>query len=328
WVKFFNTKYFIEKKNKDARNEQSIFTEQSVDIKKPHDTEDSIFTDKPHDTEDSICTEKTHDTNASICTDKPHDTNDSICTEKPHDTEDLILTQQPHDTEDSIFTEKPHDTKKLSNTEKHKIKIISKQNFVYILKPTPFFRQHRTAIINKPDISLIINLLDLNDQSIVLEAGYGSGVMNYYLRKTCKKVYSVELEESRIDPKLIENETVWIGDVADVRSIDYENIDQKNNKILHVPKLHAIFLDIPDASIVINNLNNLLKEDGRLCIYLISVQQILKTLEMLKKFGYRSDVYENVGREYRIIRKNDLRSAILKEGRMHTAYIIFARKSY
>lgn len=213
---------------------------------------------------------------------------------------------------------------------------IEKRNFVYIIKPSPYSLPRPTAVIHHPDISLIFSFLNLTSDSVILEAGYGSGVFCEHLR--VKKTYSVEKCGERIDFERVDkNVSLWIGDVADVRKLEADknnkesdsqdlNLNRKNDdeklNFFQVPPVDAIFLDIPSPSIVLENLLPLLKPSGSICVYVISVQQVLSVTEEMTRLGYVPRVYENIGREYMG------RKCCLGEGRMHTAYLIFGSCGY
>ncbi|ELQ74698.1 tRNA(1-methyladenosine) methyltransferase, subunit GCD14, partial [Trachipleistophora hominis] len=88
----------------------------------------------------------------------------------------------------------------------------------------------------------------------------------------------------------------------------------------------GIVLDMPEPWLVIPTLKAILKRNKTMCVFVISIQQVTKTLRAMRTFK-NIRVYENVGREYSMKKSCGRRVCELKDNQyMHTGYLIFGTK--
>ena len=172
------------------------------------------------------------------------------------------------------------------------------------------------AIMLQKDIGAIIAYTGINKESIVLDAGAGSGVLSSYLAGIVKKVISYErnkeflnIAKKNFDFLNLKNITLKEKDI-------YTAIDEKN--------LDLITLDLAEPWNVLKSAETALKEGCFLVSYLPNVTQIMKLVEEARKFSFiHEKTIELIEREWHV---EDLR--VRPKSRMigHTGFLCFFRK--
>ncbi|EAN33116.1 tRNA methyltransferase complex GCD14 subunit family protein [Theileria parva strain Muguga] len=173
----------------------------------------------------------------------------------------------------------------------------NKKHWVVLLKPTPELITksiiHRTQILYRADISLIVLLLDLMPGKRVLECGTGSGSLSYALASSVAPnghVFTFDFHPQRIQYSMDLFEKTKISDLITVTETDaYSDNAFLVNDPTHSVTEHSIdsvFLDIPSPWNCIHNVTSVIKHFGKLVIFIPSIEQCNKITECLHSSGY------------------------------------------
>ena len=164
------------------------------------------------------------------------------------------------------------------------------------------------------DIGYILTNTGITKNSIVLEAGSGSGYLTTFLSAFCKKVISYERNKDFF--KLVNENIKFLNlDNVVIKNKDvYININEKD--------LDLIVLDLPEPWKAINNIFKSLKIGHFLVCYLPTINQVIELLEKANKFSHVKTV-EIIEREWQVDRgKVRPVSSIIS----HTGFLVFLRK--
>lgn len=179
--------------------------------------------------------------------------------------------------------------------------------------------KRKAQIITTKDIGTIITETGLTRNSIVVEAGSGSGSLTAFLANICKKVISYDIREDHqevanqnIEMFELKNVEFKIGDVR-------EEIDEKN--------VDVIILDMPDPWNALENAKKSLKIGGFLVLYSPTIPQVQDTVNKIEE-NFNDDfvflkTIENIQRPWEVSgRKVRPMSSYVN----HTAFLTFIRK--
>lgn len=173
-------------------------------------------------------------------------------------------------------------------------------------------RRGPQAMMNK-DMGFIITTTGIGKDSVVLEAGSGSGKLTAMLANICKKVYSYEQK----------------GDVLkiakeNIKFLNFKNVVFKNQDIKEIKEknIDVIILDLSNPWDYIKGCHNALKSGGHLAVYVPTITQVNEFVKENKLF-HVNRVVELLKRpwfvEGRKVRPNSRMIG-------HTAFLIFCRK--
>ena len=184
----------------------------------------------------------------------------------------------------------------------------------------PDFRDHLVKkikrgaqIIHKKDAGLIISYLGITKDSVVLEAGSGTGYLTAYLGSICKKVISCEIRESHF--KLA---------YENIKMLGLDNVECINTDVCDAPKneYDAIILDMPDEQDIIPVVCKKLKTGGRIAVYSPCVDQSMLVYHTLCENGFVNiEFLECMIRKWKVGRGTRPETMMLG----HTGFIVFAR---
>ena len=175
--------------------------------------------------------------------------------------------------------------------------------------------KRKAQIIPLKDIGLIITETGLNKDSVVIEAGSGSGALGCFLAKICKKVYSYEIREDFFN--LVK------------KNIDYLNIDNlvlKNKdakKGFSEKNVDVIILDLPDPWDLINVSKKSLKLGGFLVSYSPTIPQVMDFVNNLDNSFIHIKTAEIIEREWDVVNRK-VRPKSQAIG--HSGFLTFTRK--
>ncbi len=145
------------------------------------------------------------------------------------------------------------------------------------------------AIINPKDAGLIISITGVGKDSVVLDAGTGSGFLTAYLANICKRVISYEYRKE-------------FYDIAKANLKDFKNITLKHKDIykgIKEKNLDLITLDLKDPWKVFPYVKNSLKPDRFIVCYLPTINQVMKIAKEVKKYKLKiENVFELLQREW------------------------------
>ena len=165
------------------------------------------------------------------------------------------------------------------------------------------------------DVGLIFSRTNIDKDSIVVEAGTGSGASAMHLARFVKKVISYERREE-FHQVAKENVEFFEAKNVTLKLADIENgIEEKN--------VDLILLDLAEPWKVIEQSYNALKQGRYLAIYLPNITQMLHFVQKAQEKFYIEYVGEVLEREWHIEEKR-----VRPQSSMiaHTAFLCFARK--
>jgi tRNA (adenine57-N1/adenine58-N1)-methyltransferase len=177
--------------------------------------------------------------------------------------------------------------------------------------------KRKAQIITKKDAGIIIAETGINKDSIIVDAGAGSGALSCFLANYAKKVYAYELREDFIE---IVRENINLLDLKNImikKKDIYKGISEKN--------LDLITLDLPEPWKVINHAEKSLNIGGFLVSYSTSVPQTADFVNSIRKnenFIFIKTI-ELIEREWKI---DGRRIRPKSEGLGYTGFITFARR--
>lgn len=171
-------------------------------------------------------------------------------------------------------------------------------------------------VVLPKDIGTIMAYTCISKESIVVDAGAGSGWLALSLARLCKQVYSYDIRGDFLDVARknqeilgIENIEFKLGDVC--KKIEERNVD-------------LVTLDLPGSEKALRNAKKALKPGGYVVGYLPHMEQVKKFVEKLSSLGFEEPcTTETIVRDF-LVRKEGMRPT--NTGLWHTAYLVFARK--
>lgn len=170
------------------------------------------------------------------------------------------------------------------------------------------------AVVLPKDIGAILTYTGINKNSIILEAGTGTGYLASYLSQFVKKVVTYEKEEK------------WFKlSKENFSFLEIKNIKQKHKDILKgidEKNIDLIVLDMPEPEKVLVHAKKALKHGSFLVAYLPSINQVQQLILNSKDF-LLIRVIELIERNW-IIKENIVRPENI--GLLHTAFLVFLRK--
>lgn len=125
------------------------------------------------------------------------------------------------------------------------------------------------------DIGIIIAETGIDKESIVFEAGVGSGLLSCYLAHLCKKVVGYEIKKECIELAKTNLEKLGIKNVVVKEKNVYEGIDEKN--------IDVVVFDLPEPWKAVPNCVKALKIGGFIVNYSPQVPQVQKFVEAVKE---------------------------------------------
>ncbi len=219
-----------------------------------------------------------------------------------------------------------HGTIDLSELKKKKygdkIKTHSGHEFI-IVKPSLIdilFKKAKRLpqIVTPKDASLILAYTGVPSNSLIVDAGSGSGFLAIFLAHYCSKGKVVTYEKN---PKFVK------ATRENIALTGLKNITVKEKDILkgiNEKNIDLITLDMKDAEKMIENVYAALKPGGWLAVYSPHIEQVKKIIDEIRKYEFsQMKTIENIFREWQS-EHDYTRPKTL--GVMHTGWITFARK--
>lgn len=172
-------------------------------------------------------------------------------------------------------------------------------------------------IIPLKDIGVIIAKTGLNNKSIIVDSGSGSGALCCNLALRAKKVYSFDIRDDHLEISKYNQKILNIQNLKIEKRNIYEGVPIKNVDI--------ITLDVPEPWLAINSLEKSLKTGGFIVSYSPSIPQVsdfVNTIKENKKFIHLETIEINE-REWEI---EGRKVRPKTKGLGHSGFISFARK--
>lgn len=172
-----------------------------------------------------------------------------------------------------------------------------------------------TQAVSVKDIGLMIVKSGIRCGSNVAEVGVGSGFLSvailYYIKPG--KLYGYDISEKNLEH--VKGVVEWLGwkDYFIPVMVNGDLEFTKND-------LDAIFMDIPDPSILLEKSHQALTVNGTVIAYLPNITQVQKFIFGSREIGFREwSVYEVIQREW-VVGERELRP--VNEGLLHTAFVV------
>ncbi|MBI2079670.1 methyltransferase domain-containing protein [Candidatus Micrarchaeota archaeon] len=176
-------------------------------------------------------------------------------------------------------------------------------------------RRGGPAIILPKDIGMVIAYTGIGKESVVVEAGGGSGFLTIALANVCKKIHSYEVKEEFA--KLVGENVANAG---------FSNVEVKNKDVLQgidEKDVDLVVLDMLDAEKAVQIAHSALKKGGFLVGYMPHTDQTQRFYLECQKYFSRIFTMESIIREYDV-KERGMRPQHF--GLQHSAYLVFAQK--
>jgi len=179
------------------------------------------------------------------------------------------------------------------------------------------FKKMPQSIMLK-DLSIVLSYVGLPKNSLIIDAGLGSGFSSIFFAYYFKPKFVIAYEiEKKFIKVAMENITACnLGDIIKIKEKDItKGIDEKNVDFIH--------LDMEKSEKIIKNAYNALKIGGYLAVFSPTIDQVLKVNREIKKYNFSFiHIVENIVREWQF--EKYLRPKT--SGILHTGFYTFARK--
>ncbi len=171
-------------------------------------------------------------------------------------------------------------------------------------------------IMNQKDIGLVLAKTGVNKNSVVVDAGGGSGSLCLSLANVCKDVYVYEINPEHYDVIAKNVKLFGVENLHLTQGNVYNGIKEKNVDLIN--------LDLPEPWQVTKHAEESLVDGGFLVVYLPNLGQVKQFLESCK--GTRMRVLETIEL---LERKWKITDKIMRpefEMLGHTGFLTFVRK--
>ena len=182
--------------------------------------------------------------------------------------------------------------------------------YVTLLPPSPELwtetLPHRTQILYIADISMIALQLELLPESVVIEAGTGSGSLTHALARTLSAkghLHTFEFNATRAQLAQGEFTANQLGDRVTCRHGDVcaEGFSYEAEAALAHESVDAAIFDLPQPWDAIRLAAPYLKPGGRLCVFSPCIEQVARALDALQEGGFTGcEVIEAIVRTHEV----------------------------
>jgi tRNA (adenine57-N1/adenine58-N1)-methyltransferase len=194
----------------------------------------------------------------------------------------------------------------------------SKDERVLLCEPTykdqVMKMKRKAAMINDKDAGLILTATGLTKNSVVIDAGSGSGGIACRFGALVKQVYTYDIHKDHV--KVVKENVEHLG-------LDNVQVEEGDIATTTPPeKADVVVLDVLDAKAVLANIPNLVKQGGYIALYQTQINQVQDTVTALSS-------------DYKILHTVELmeRKWVVDEKRLrpdhkmlgHTAFLTFIR---
>jgi len=171
-------------------------------------------------------------------------------------------------------------------------------------------------VVVAKDFGAIVAYTGVGKESVVVDAGTGSGFLAIFLANICKKVVSYEIRKDFYELALENVKESGLKNIEIKNKDIFEGIDEKN--------VDLITLDLPNSEKALKHAKEALKENGYVVGILPNIEQLKAFYEELKNLGFKEIfAIETFHREI-MVRKEGTRPTTKEV--VHTSYLCFGRK--
>lgn len=195
----------------------------------------------------------------------------------------------------------------------------------FIVYPGTFADKYKRVkrgpqIITPKDLGLILLETGINPNSIILEAGVGSGAATAYLALIGKKVHSFDISQDSLNVSRENLKKLNVPEEKyEIKEASIYNADEINFENY----FDVFLLDVPEPEKALETAKKVLKVGGHLVLYTPHITQALKAINSLSDEFIVEKTSEVIEREWRV-RGKMARPESKDFG--HTAFLTFIRK--
>ncbi|MCX8202300.1 MAG: hypothetical protein N3G74_00620 [Candidatus Micrarchaeota archaeon] len=171
-------------------------------------------------------------------------------------------------------------------------------------------------IILPKDLGAIVAYTGMNKESIVVDAGTGSGFATIFFASIAKKVYSFENKREFYEFSQKNIKRSGLTNIIHTFDSVFDGISKIEDQI------DIIHLDVPNPETIFSSKFNL-KEDGYIVAYLPHTEQVSKFVKTAVENKFTCFTIEIIARE---IISRDRGTRPQNTGIIHTAYLTFCRR--
>ena len=171
-------------------------------------------------------------------------------------------------------------------------------------------------VVLPKDIGVILAYSGVGKNSLVVDAGAGSGWLAISLANICKRVVSYEWREEFAELAEKNAKRAGVEGLEIKRKNVFDGIDER--------ECDLVTLDLADSDKVVPHAHAALRKGGMVFGYLPHVEQARRFFEACEAAGFGEiEMIEAINRSY-LVRAAGVRPE--NTGLTHTAYIVFATK--
>ncbi|MEM4633747.1 MAG: methyltransferase domain-containing protein [Candidatus Anstonellaceae archaeon] len=172
-------------------------------------------------------------------------------------------------------------------------------------------------VVLPKDIGIILAYSGVGKNSVVVDAGTGSGWLAIALANVCKKVVSYEWREEFARLAKKNAQKAGVEEWLEIKQKDiFEGIDEK--------EVDLVTLDLANSEKVVPHAYKALKNGGMVFGYVPHIEQAKRFFEACKQEGFEEiHMLESIVRDY-LVREAGVRPE--NTGLIHTGYIVFGKK--
>jgi tRNA (adenine57-N1/adenine58-N1)-methyltransferase len=171
-------------------------------------------------------------------------------------------------------------------------------------------------VVVPKDLGAIIAYTGIGKESVVVDAGTGSGFLAIFLANICKKVITYEIREDFYKLALENIKLSGLKNIEIKNKDVFSGIDEEN--------VDLVTLDLPNAERALEKARVALKENGYVVGILPNMEQLKSFYQELKRLKFKEIfALETIHREI-MVREEGTRP-VNKEV-VHTAYLCFGKK--
>lgn len=172
-------------------------------------------------------------------------------------------------------------------------------------------------IITLKDIGAIIAHTGINRESVILDAGSGSGALACFMGRIAKQVVSYDIDQKGLEIAR-----------GNVELLGAKNISIKEGNIYEYKKINekgidVFVLDVPEPWKAMKTAQKVLKIGGFLAVYLPNISQMQEFVKALPEEFLIEKTVEVIEREWAV---DKLRCRPSTRDHAHTGFLTFARK--
>jgi len=188
-----------------------------------------------------------------------------------------------------------------------------KEKFNFHFPPILRKLKRKAQIILPKDLGIIVAFTGMNKDSIVIDAGTGSGFSSIFFATIAKKIITYEIRKDFADFARKNIKRSGLSNITLREKNIFDGIREKTD---------IIFLDLPNPENIFSS-NFKLKENGFIASYLPNIEQVKEFVIKAERNNFSSFTIEVLARDM-LVREFGVRPA--SKGITHTGYLTFAQE--